>query len=96
MLARMTITFAIADSSEEADLLLDPEDRRQLIERLRERQLETLADRVIEEEATTIRVERQWCARLDSLAADWLNDQPPDYLRDGLARLQAVLTLVQS
>jgi hypothetical protein len=92
----MTITFAMAEASDEADLLIDAEDRRQLIERLRERQLNTLADRVADEDATTIFVEREWCARLDSLAADWLNDQPADHLRDGLARLQAVLALAQS
>jgi hypothetical protein len=41
MLARMTISFAVADTSDESNLLIDADDRHELIKRLRERQLDT-------------------------------------------------------
>ena len=39
----MTITFSIPGSNEDADLLVDPEDRAELIQRLRDRRLDELA-----------------------------------------------------
>jgi hypothetical protein len=94
MLAPMTISFAVPDTSQEADLLLDPDDRRQLVQRLRERQLDELANLVANDDTTRIELKREWTEPVDSIAQHWLNDNPPDHLRDGLARLQAVLALV--
>ena len=87
----MTITFSIPGSNEDADLLVDPEDHAELIQRLRDRRLDELADRVAEPDALIIEVEPEWCSPLDAIANLWLNDGAPDHVRDGLARLQAVL-----
>jgi hypothetical protein len=95
MLDAMTITFAVPDTRQEADLILDPEDQRELIQRLRDRQLDELAACLADSaHAPRIEVAREWCEPLDAIAQHWLNDNPPDHLRDGLARLQAVLALV--
>jgi hypothetical protein len=94
MLDRMTITFAAPDTSQEADLLIDADDRGQLVQRLRERQLDELANLVANGHTTRIALKREWTEPLDAIAQHWLNDNPPDHLRDGLARLQAVLALV--
>jgi hypothetical protein len=89
----LTITFSMPGTSGDADLLLDPTDRDELVQRLRERQLNELADRVAEPDALIIELEPQWCSPLDAIANLWLNDGAPDHLRDGLAHLQAVLAL---
>lgn len=89
----MTITFSIPSVGGDADLLLEPDDRIELIQRLRDRQLDELADHVQQADALIIELKPEWLSPLDAIATLWLNDGAPDHLRDGLARLQAVLAL---
>jgi hypothetical protein len=87
----LTISFSILGSSQDADLLVDLDDRSELIRRLEERQLDQLADRLAGADALIIEVEPAWCSGLDAVANQWLNDGAPVHMRDGLAHLQAAL-----